>query len=66
MIDKSESIYSADVWCILAADQLTLRGLWVFSENNILQTDFEGEKLARKYLGKIVSSTEKNITTHGV
>ena len=26
---------------------------------NILQTDFEGEKLARIYLGKIISCTEK-------
>ena len=28
---------------------------------SILQTDFEGEKLARIYLGKIISCTEKNI-----
>ena len=28
-------------------------GVWVISENNILQRDFEGKKIiARKYLGK--------------
>ena len=29
--------------------------------SGILQTDFEREKLARIYLGKIISCTEKNI-----
>ena len=32
----------------------------MISEKNILQTDFEGEKFARIYLGKIISCPEKN------
>ena len=32
----------------------------MISEKNILYTDFEGEKLARICLGKIISCTEKN------
>ena len=32
----------------------------VFRIKNLLQTDFEGEELARIYLGKIISCTEKN------
>ena len=32
----------------------------MISEKNILYTDFEGEKLARICLGKIISYTEKN------
>ena len=31
------------------------------SEKSILQNNFEGKKLARIYLGKIMSCTEKNI-----
>ena len=33
----------------------------MISEKSILQTDFEREKLARIYLGKIIICTEKNI-----
>ena len=32
----------------------------MISEKKILKTDFEGEKLARIYLRKIISCTEKN------
>ena len=32
----------------------------VFRIKNLLYTDFEGEELARIYLGKIISCTEKN------
>ena len=31
------------------------------SEKSILQNNFEGKKLARIYLGKIMSCTEQNI-----
>ena len=33
----------------------------MISEKNILQTYFEGKKLARIYLGKIISCSEKYI-----
>ena len=33
-----------------------------FRKKSTLQTDFEGEKLARIYLGKIISCTEKKIS----
>ena len=52
MIDKSESIYWANVWWIFVADNyyLTFEEVkWVISEKSILQTDFEGEKPARIY-----------------
>ena len=59
MTDKSESIYWANVWGILAADNLTFEQVMGNFRKNILSTDFEGEKLARIYLGKIISCTEK-------
>ena len=37
----------------------------MISETNILQTDFGGKKLARIYLGKIISCSEK-YTSHDV
>ena len=39
----------------------TIRLLRWFQKKKILQTDFEGEKLARIYLGKIISCSEKYI-----
>ena len=47
MIDKSKSVNCANVWWILGADNLTFDGVLVISDKNTLQTDFEGEKLAR-------------------
>ena len=48
MIDKSESVNWSNVWWIWGADHLTFEGgLWVISEKNILQTDFEVKKLAK-------------------
>ena len=54
MIDKSESIYWANVWCIFMADNyyLTFEEVeWVISEKSILQTDFEGEKACKDIHG---------------
>ena len=53
MIDKSESIYWANVWWILAANHLTFEGVMgVFREKNILQNDFEGKKACKEIPGK--------------
>ena len=51
MIDKSDSIYWANAWWILAADNLTFEEV-MGDFKSILRTDFKGEKLARIYLGK--------------
>ena len=59
MTDKSESIYWTNVWWILAGDNLTFEKVMGDFRKNILYTDLEGEKLARIYLGKIISCTEK-------
>ena len=61
MMDKSESVNWPNVWWILGADYLTFEELWVISEQNILQIDFERKKDANKFLGKIISCTEKDI-----
>ena len=48
MTDKSESIYWANVWWILSADNLTFEEVMGdFRKKIILQTDSEGEKFAR-------------------
>ena len=48
MIDKSESIYLANVRWILTADHLTFEGVMGdFRKINILQTGFEGKKACK-------------------
>ena len=60
-MDKSESVNWPNVWWILGADYLTFEELWVISEQNIRQIDFERKKDTNKFLGKIISCTEKHI-----
>ena len=40
---------------------MTFEELWVISEQNIRQIDFERKKDTNKFLGKIISCTEKYI-----
>ena len=61
MMDKSESVNWPSGWWILGADYLTFEELWVISEQNIRQIDFERKKDTNKFLGKIISCTEKDI-----
>ena len=60
---KSESIYSANVWWTLAADNLTFEEVMGDFKKSIPQTDFKGKKLSTDtvYLVKIISFTETNI-----
>ena len=58
-MDKSESVDWPNVWWILGADYLIFEELWVISEKNILQIDFEKKKDANKFLKKMISSLKK-------
>ena len=59
MIDKSESIYWANVWWILGTDNLTFEEIMGGFREKYPVDWFRGGKLARIHLGKIISCTEK-------
>ena len=65
MIDKSESVYWANVWWILGADHLTFESLWVIQKKSILQTDFEGKQyMHQKKLLLMTYNAEKKKILH--
>ena len=66
MIEKSESVYRANVWWILAADNLTFEEVMGDFRKKYPQTGFVGKKLAKICLGKMIFCTETKTIAHHV